>query len=135
MAKYTGKAGSMTWNSSTLTITKVGHKIAKSMADSTDSSNFVSGNNQLFKSQLPGDNQLTLSIEGYFDSSQTPTNIYAAMLSDAQVAIVTNITAAIQVAAGNFDISDWESDVTVPGGVMVDFKCTAMSNGAFTLGA
>ncbi len=134
MAKHTGKAGTMTWNNSALTITEVGHKVSKSMADSTDSSNFQSSTNQLFKSQIPGDNQLTLSIKGHFDSSQTPTTIYAAMLSDATVSIVTNVTASIQIAGGIFDISDWESSVTIPGGVMVDFSCTAMSNGPYTLG-
>ncbi len=133
MPKYTGKAGTMTWNSATLAITEANHKIAKSMADATDSDGYDSGTGQLYKSQYPGDVQLTLSIKGNFDSSTVPTTIYAAMFADAVVAVVTKINSTTTVVTGNFDVSDWESTITVPGGTMVDFSCTLVSNGLYTL--
>jgi hypothetical protein len=129
----TGKAGSMTWNSTALTMTEANHKVSKTMADSTDSSNYQSATNQLYKSQIPGDLQLTLAVKGWYDSAQTPTTVIAAMQSDAMVVVTTNANASIQIASGNFDVSDWESTVTIPGGTMVDFSCTLMSNGPFVL--
>jgi hypothetical protein len=135
MSKLTGKAGSFAWNSATIPITKAGTKGNKTMADSTDSSNYDSGTSQLYKSQLPGDVQLELDIEGYFDTAQTGTTIISALTSDSTVTAAVKLNGTSTLCSGTFDLSNWECNLEVPGGTMVTFTATLMSNGIFTLNA
>ena len=127
----TGKASSMTWNTHTIAITKAAPKGTKSMADSTDSSNYDSVTGQLFKAQLPGDVQITLDVEGFFDRTTTPTNLLAAFFSDTLVAATVALDGSTTLISGNFDLSDFSLDITVPGAVVVSYTATLMSNGKY----
>ena len=125
----TGKAGNMTWNGTAIPITSAKPKVAKAMADSTDSSNYDAGTQQLYKAQLPGDWQMTLAVEGFFDRTITPTTVLAALVSNATVEAVVKIDGSTTFVDCFFDVSDFDMDITVPGAVMVGYTCTMMSNG------
>lgn len=128
----TGKAGGCTVAGGTVVITKWSAKTKKEMKDSTDSSNYVSANNQLYAAQLPGKHNLEGTIEGHWSRANTPTAFSGRLNSDAPVALVLKIDQSTPYATFNADLSEFDLDVDVGSAEPVDFSCSFMSNGAIT---
>jgi hypothetical protein len=130
----TGRAGSATVNAVALAITGWSAKLNKELADSTDSNNFDPASGQLYASQVPGVISMEATIEGNFDTAgSTSTNIIAKLKSDVPIPLVLKLTQAVTFGSGNFDLSNVDVSVAVPGSTMVTFSATAKSNGIFTL--
>lgn len=135
MARRTGKAGALYIQTTAIPITKVSTKFNVAFADSTDSAGYVPTTATLYKSQLPGDSQLELSIEGFWDSTETPTYITGLMKnpSAGPFPMIVNIDSTIVLCSGNFDLTDVSIDETINDANMITFSATAKSNGPFTL--
>jgi hypothetical protein len=131
----TGKAGSITISGNVVPITKASPKVTMNFADATDSGNYDSGSGNLYKSQLAGDTQMELSIEGFWDAATTSTNITAKIQAPGSgpYAMVVKLDGSTTYCSGNFDLTDVSLDVTVPGATMISFTATAKSNGKYTL--
>lgn len=128
----TGKAGTCSVAGGTVTITKWSAKVKKEMKDSTDSSNYVSGNNQLFAAQLPGKHNLEGTIEGHWSRGNTPSALSSRFTSDTPVATILKLDQSTTFASFNADLSEFDIGVDVDSADMVDFSCSFMSNGTIT---
>lgn len=131
----TGKAGSLTISSNVIPITKANPKVSMEFANATDSGNYdpVSGN--IYTSQLSGETKIVLQIEGYWDAATTSTNITAKIQnpSGGPWPMVVKLDGSTTYCSGNFDLTDVDLQVEVPGATMISFTATATSNGKYTL--
>jgi len=88
----------------------------------------------MHKSQLPVSLQTEISIEGFFDTSATHAAIISQLYSGATaVPVILNLATSTIFGHGNFDISDFETDV--PTDESVTFSATLKSNGVFIMGS
>jgi hypothetical protein len=131
--KTTGRGGSLTLKGNVITITSWTAKGSKELADSTDSANYDPNSGQLWKSQQPGALAMEVSVEGNFDLSSTSANIIQLLKTDPPVDVILNITPTVKYCEANFDLSDVETKLSVPGGTMVTFSANLKSNGVVTL--
>ncbi|MHC5542405.1 hypothetical protein ACYOEI_29635 [Singulisphaera rosea] len=131
----TGKAGSITIAGTVIPITSWSSKLAVDFADSTDSGNYDPGTGTLPKSQLPGAFQLEISIEAFWDAATTSSGVVAKAKAPGggPYAVVLKLDASTTYCSGNFDLSDVDVKLTVPGASMVTLTCNGKSNGAFVL--
>lgn len=130
----TGKAGALTISGQVIPITKASSKTQMAFADATDSGNYDSVSGNLFKSQLAGDTQIELTIEGNWDASTTGTDITAKLMNPGggPWPMVVKIDGSTTWISGNFDLTDVDLSIQVPGATMVTFTANAKSNGQFT---
>jgi hypothetical protein len=131
----TGKAGALTISSNVVPITSAKPKVSVEFADSTDSGNYDVATGNIYKAQLAGETSIELSIEGYWDAATTSTNITAKIQSPGSGPwpMVVKLDGSTTLCSGNFDLSDVEFSVQVPGATMISFTATAKSNGKYTL--
>lgn len=131
----TGKAGNITIGGNVVPITGWNAKLNVSFADTTDSGNYQAGTSTLPKSQLSGDYQVTGTIEGFFDTATTSTNITSNIKLPASgpYATVLKFDASTTWFNGNCDFTDVEFKVTVPGATTIAYSLNFSSNGVFTL--
>lgn len=131
----TGKAGSLTISGNVIPITSANPKVSMSFADSTDSGGYDAGTGNLYKSQLAGDTQIELSIEGFWDAATTSTNITAKIQNPGAgpYTMVVKLDGSTTYCSGNFDLENVDLKVQVPGATMISFTATAKSNGKYTL--
>ncbi len=128
----TGRAGYVTVNSVAIPITKWTVKATKELADSTDSSNWDTTSSELYKSQLPGVLAIEGTLEGFLDSATTGTGLISKLKTDTPLPITFQYDRATNAFSGNFDLSDVNVNVQVPGASMITFTANFKSNGVFT---
>lgn len=128
----TGRAGNATLATQVVNITGWNCELDVAFADATDSGNYSAP--ALYKSQLNGDQQVTGSIAGNFDSSTTSTNVTALLKvpSSGPYALVLKYDASLTCFSGNADFKNLKFGLTVPGATMVTFTSDFSSNGSFT---
>jgi hypothetical protein len=132
--KVSGKAGTLSYNATTLSITKWSGKINRELADSTDTADYDATTDMVHKEQIPVTLQLEVSVEGYFDKNSTQTALIADLFSgNAARAVILKIDASTTFGHGNCDVSDLECHLAP--NEMVGFTCTLKSNGKWTMGA
>lgn len=131
----TGKAGAITIASTTVPITAWSGKLNVAFADSTDSGNYNSGTGNLYKSQLPGDQQVEGSIEGFYDTATTSANITSNIKNPTSgpYALVLKFDGSTTWFSGNVDFSDVDFKVQVPGATVINYTANFKSNGSYTL--
>lgn len=131
----TGKAGAISIVGNVVPITTWKAKLNVSFADATDSGNYVPATGTLPKSQLSGDFQVEGSIEGFYDTATTSTNITSNIKNPVggPYAVVLKIDASTTWFSGPCDFSDVEFTVEVPGATMVKYSLNFKSNGVFVL--
>lgn len=128
----TGRGGYLTIDGTAIPITKWTATSTKEMADSTDSNDYDAGTGVLWKSQKPGAVSQEVSIEFNYDTATTPTGITAKLKGDAVVAGVLKIDRSTTYCSGNYDMSEVETNVEVPGATMITGTAKLMSNGPIT---
>lgn len=128
--RVTGKNQFLVFNSQTIALTKVGVKINRKLADTTDSGDYSTSPDMIFPTQIPVSAPLTLSVEGRFRFSSTPGFITAAQTSLTNIPAQVWINQGSQLVAGNFDLQDFEYDG--PFDDTVTFTATLLSNGQWT---
>ena len=128
----TGRAGYLTIDGTAIPITKWTPTTTKEMADSTDSNDYDTGSGQLWKSQKPGALSQEVSIEFNYDTVTTPTGITAKIKADPTVAAVLKIDRSTTYCSGNYDMSEVEINLEVPGATMITGTAKLMSNGPIT---
>ena len=128
----TGRAGSVSLSAIVINITGWSAKLNINFADSTDSGNYSAPN--LFDSQLNGSQHVEGSIKGFYDASNTATNLDGVIKvpSSGPYATVLKIDASTTWFSGNCDFTDIEYSLEVPGATMVTFSANFKSNGAYT---
>ena len=132
--RLTGKASTLTWGGTTVPLTKWTPKTTRNLADATDSSDYDSGTDMVWKKQLPVTLEQELSIEGRYNTSVIPTTFTTALFSgNAAVAVVLTLKPDGVYGHGSYDISDFE--LSDPVDDMVTFTATAKLNGIFTAGS
>ena len=130
----TGRFGGATVRTNSVAITKWTCKIIKEFADSTDSGGYDAATTQTWGSQAPGVLRLEGSIEGNFDfSGTTDANFIQTFKSEGPYATVLAFDKSNNFANGNFDYTDVECAVEVPGSTMITFTANIKSNGVITL--
>lgn len=131
----TGRGGNITIGGNVVPVTKWSAKLTVAFADSTDSGNYNSGSGNLYKSQLPGDQQVDGSIEGFYDTATTSTNITSNIKNPTSgpYALVLKFDPSTTYFSGNVDFSDVDFTVQVPGSTIVNYTANFKSNGAYTL--
>lgn len=129
----TGREGNITVATVVIPITKWSLKITKNLADSTDSGDHDGATGQTWQSQRHGTIFGEGTIEGHWDAATTSSGIVSKMTADAALAIVLKIDATTTYASGNFDLSDVDLSVEVPGATMIHFTASIKSHGALTL--
>lgn len=130
-----GRAGNITVGGIVIPITKWTAKLNVEFADSTDSGNYVPASGNLYKSQLPGDQQISGSIEAYYDVATTSANITSNIKNptNGPYALVLKFDSATTYFSGNVDLTDDEFNVVVPGATTINFTANFKSNGSYTL--
>jgi|SRR6185312_8013700 len=130
-----GRAGNITIGGNVVPITKWNAKLNVAFADSTDSGNYSSGTGNLYKSQLPGDQQVEGSIEGFYDTATTSTNITSNIKNPASgpFPVVLKFDASTTWFSGNVDFSDVDFTVQVPGATVINYTANFKSNNSYTL--
>jgi hypothetical protein len=132
--KLTGKASSLTYGGTTLPITKHTPSVTRTLADTTDSTDYDPTTNMLWESQIPVKLAQTLKVEGKYNTSTIPSTIIADLYSgNAAAAIVWTLKSGVVAGHGNYDISDFET--SAPVNDTVTYSCTAKLNGVFTAGS
>lgn len=132
--RLTGKASYFTYGGAQIPITKYTAKSTRTLADTTDSADYDSGNNIIYKSQIPVSEQMELSVEGNFYLSITNQTLLTAILTGVnEVPVVLGLNAGALFGSGNFDISDFSTDVPVED--TVKWTATFRSNGPFNPGS
>lgn len=136
MAKITGKAGSFSYATNVLTITKWEAKVNRGLADSTGSDNYDATTDMVHMSQLPATLQTEFTVEGRFDTSTTQSQLIVSLYAGtAAVAAIFKISAAVTFGHGTVDISDFSVTNEITGTDAVSWTCTAKTNGVFTMGS
>ena len=129
----TGRFGRATVLGVEIGITKWTTKMRKEFADATDSNNYDSGTTQTWTSQDPGVVGCDATVEGYFDfAGTTDTNFIQKFKSDGPYAMILYQDRTTVHASWNWDFSDVETTVSVPGSTMITFTANAKSNGVPT---
>lgn len=128
----TGRGGYFTLDGTAIAITKMTPTTTKETADSTDSNDYDAGTGQLWKSQKPGALSQEVSIEFNYDTANTPTGITAKLKADPVVAAVLKIDRSTTYCSGNYDLTEVEINVEIPGATMITGTAKLMSNGPIT---
>ena len=129
--RLSGKVASWIINSIKIPITKMTPKITRALGDTTDSADYDSVGDMIAKTQIPISYYVEASVEGRFRKAYIPSSLLAILFTSA-----TNlpVTFALDTGTiwghGNFDISDFQTDVPVE--EIVTYSCTIKSNGVFT---
>lgn len=132
--KLTGKAASWTYKGTTIPFTKITPSTERTMADTTDSTDYDTGSDMIWPSQLPIKAGQKLKVEGKYNTSALPTSVLADLFNGATAAAVTiKLTAVSTFGHGNFDITNFEAGIPVDD--VVDYSVELMSNGVFTYGS
>lgn len=130
----TGRLGNASVNGVAIGITGWNCTIHKEFADATDSNNYDASTGQLWGSQAPGVLGADATIEGNFDlAGSTDTNFLQKFKSDGPYAMILKITPTITYISGNWDFSDVQTTVSVPGATMINFTANAKSNNIMTI--
>lgn len=129
--RFTGKQSYFLINGYTVPITKATPKTTRKLADVTDNGDYDTPSDLLWPTQLPVMAPVEMTIEGRFRKSSTPAAIISLLYTGA-TAVPTRLgmDASTVYGSGNFDISDFSSDMPVDD--VVTFTCTVRSNGKFT---
>lgn len=135
MSRIVGGPANFTFDSIPVRFTSVVPKLAKDMADTTDSSNYDATSKIVWKSQLATTGQIELAVEGkfYLVAQGTISLITRCYNGNAAATGSLRLTATQVLFSGNWDISDFEC--TIDPSREVTFKCTLKSNGTPTVGA
>lgn len=129
--KRSGKASSLTWKGTALTITKYTPTTTRTLADATASDDYDATSNMLWETQIPVKLAQELKIEGKYNVVTTPSTVIADLYTgNAAAAVVLGIDAGTLLGHGNYDISSFEAGVPIDD--IVTYTCTAKLNGIFT---
>ncbi len=132
--KLTGKAGSWTYTGTTIPFSNITPTDTRSLANTTDSTDYDAGSDMLWESQLPVKEAMELKVEGFYATNVIPTPILAALFSGAAAAaVVITLKSGTILGHGNFDISDFEAGVPVDD--TITYSVTLKLNGIFTAGS
>jgi hypothetical protein len=130
----TGRFGTGSVNSVVLNITAWSAKVHKEFAISTDSGNYDSGTQQLWRSRKPGEVWVEGHIEGNYDfSGSTDANLTQLYKSDGPYPLSLGFDRSTTFCSCNADFDEAEFTVTVNGANMITFSTPFMSNGVVTL--
>ena len=132
--KLTGKASSITYSGTSLPITKFTPSVTRTLADATDSTDYDSGTDMLWESQIPVKLAQTVKVEGRYNTSTIPSTIISDLYTgNAAVTVTFTLKTGTIVGHGTYDLSDYEQDVPVDD--IVTYSCTLKLNGVFTAGS
>ena len=140
VSKLTGKAGTLTYANTVLTITKWSANVNKDFADSTDSSDYDSNTTHLvWKEQLASGIAIEGDIEGYWDTTaNTGTNAFLMSYffsANAAADLALKLDASTVFASGNADLTNFKIEVAVNEAKTTGFTASYKSNGIWTQGA
>jgi hypothetical protein len=131
--KRAGKASSFTLNSVKIPMRKYTPKTTRKLVDTTDSEDYDTATDMLYASQVPVMVSQELTVEGNLDLNTTPSSLWALLYSGAAaVPAVLGIDAGHLCGSGNYDISDFTTNVPIDD--KVDWTATFKLNGKFTPG-
>ena len=137
----TGKGASLTINGNVVNVTSLKSNIKTEWAKSTDSAAYDATDDLLFTTQVPGETNLEVDVEGNFDLNSTSANVIALIRNGgvldnggAPVPAVVKSSASTTFCTGNFNVESGSVNLMVPGAQMYTFSCKLMSNGPYTLG-
>jgi hypothetical protein len=128
--RLTGKASYFLLGSAAtqIPITKATPKVTRKLADTTDSGDYQSTPDMIFPTQIPVSAPLEMAIEGRYRFSSTPSAIVALLATSAtNIPVVLGLNSGAIWGHGNFDISDFQSDI--PFDDTVTYTCNIRSNG------
>ncbi len=126
----TGRYGRATVLGVEIGITGWTAKPSKAFADATDSNNYDTVTTQVWRSQDPGDVGFDGTITGNFDlAGTTDANFIQKFKSDGPYATALYQTRTVLFLSGNFDYTDVDITVTVPGATMMTFTANWKLNG------
>lgn len=132
--KVTGKASYWMFNGVQFFITKYSPKVTRTLADTTDSSDYNQNIDMVQGSQIPVMLSQDVSIEGNYHLSQTNQALLTMVYSGVNaVPTVFGINSGALYGSGAFDISDFACEVPIID--TVKYTATIRSNGLFTPGA
>lgn len=132
--KLTGRAAFFTISGTKIPFKKFTPKSTRKLVDSTDSLDYDPTSDLIWTEQLAAGMSIEFAVEGWYNLSVTPANVLNLLYtSAAAVPIVVNLNASVILGHGNFDISDFSSDIPVDD--MVSFSATFKSNGVWTNGS
>lgn len=132
--KLTGKAGTLTKGGTSIGFTVISASMKRDPADATDSTDYDSATDIIWKTQLFAATAIELKVEGRYNLSTSATAFTADVLSgNAAAAVVINLNAATILGHGNFDITDFEPKIDIMD--VVNYTATLISSGKFTAGS
>lgn len=132
--KLTGRAGSFTYNGTSIPFTKVTPSTTRTLADATDSTDYNSTDDIVYESQLAVKVGMTVKIEGRYNTSIIPSTIIADLYTgNASVTCRFTQKTGVIYGSGSFDVSDFECSSPIDD--IVTYSATLKLNGAFTRGS
>ncbi len=121
--------------------TKCTPKVAKEMADSSDTSDYDEATDLIHKSQIPHSIQTDLDVEGFWYKQATTGTLDMMMRKCYASESVAEGTVKLdktadgtdgQLLSGRWDVTDFEAELVTND--IVSFKATLKSNGIITVG-
>lgn len=132
--KLTGKAGSFTYSGTSIPFNKVSISTTRGLVDATDSTDYDSGDDIVYKSQLAATLELSVKIEGRYNTSVIPSTVIADLYTgNAAVACRFTQKTSVIYGSGSFDVADFEC--SAPLDDITTYSCTLKLNGKFTRGS
>jgi len=132
--KITRKAASWTYKGATIPFTSMTPSVERTMADATDSTDYDSGSDSLWPSQLEVKVGMKFKVEGRYNTSTIPSAILTDLYTGASAAaVVIKLNPSTIFGHGNFDISNFEAKIQVDD--IVTYSCDLMSNGLWVSGS
>lgn len=132
--KLTGKSGSLTINGTTIPWTKIEPSVDRTLAEATDSTDYDSGSDMLWTTQLPVKMGMKLSVEGRYNTSTIPSAVLAILFAGATAQpVVIKLNPTTTWGHGSFDISNFK--VTLPVDDIVAYSMELTLNGVWTSGS
>lgn len=130
--RLTGKASYFVFNGQQIPITKVGRKVARKKADTTDNGDYNSTTDLLFPTQLIVSATTTFSVEGRYRKSVNPGLNSNAIYESTPGGLLAFFGVDTVTVAGHgyFDIENYEESSPIDDTVTYTMDMT--SNGQFT---
>ena len=130
----TGRASYFQFSGTKVPIKKYTASTTRTLADTTDTGDYNVAADILWETQIMAKLAQELDVEGNFRLNQTNSLLISQLISSNNaVAVVLGLDAGDIYGHGNYDISDFSTEVA-PGDV-VTYTCKLKLNGPFTPGS
>lgn len=141
MARVYGGGASLLIGATSIPIRKLAPKFSNNAKDSTDSSNYNSSNQVLYRDMEPGKMQMELEVDFNFSTTHTQSQIIDNFTTGTVLTLTVfaginqDTGVAVPFCYGDFLITEADLEIDVNEGTNVTGKCTMVNKGPWSTSA